>query len=179
MFLCRFLFFVRSFSVINGLVDGDYPDEIDMLDGIVPTFTPNPSYPPAPFVPIDPAVNPGYSDPNQFAPTGSINHHPELVSISPFPTNQNNNSHVVASSNHVHPTIQSADLASDRVATVPAGETAMCKHSCHCCRSPILSMLTTLFFETSLIVYQFHHPFLHILSDDKIALLKLCPITFV
>lgn len=106
---------------MNGLVDGDYPDEIEMIDGIAPSFSSH-NYNPAPFVPIDPALNTAYANSNHFAPVVSTNHQPELVSVSAFPANRNNNSHVVASSNQVYPTNQSTGAASIRTTTVPPGK---------------------------------------------------------
>ena len=91
------LIFFDSFCVdVNGLVEGEYPDDVDMLDGIVPTLPANHIYPPMPFAPIDPSINVGYSDASHFAPIALTNHRPELVHVDALPANQNNNSHVVA-----------------------------------------------------------------------------------
>ena len=46
----------KSLAEMNGLIDGEYPDEIEMLDGIVPTIPANHIYPPVPFAPIDSAL---------------------------------------------------------------------------------------------------------------------------
>ena len=82
---------------MNGLIDGEYPDEIEMLDGIVPTIPANHIYPPVPFAPIDSGLNVGYPEHSHFAPIALTNHHPDLVQVAPLPANQNNNSHVIAS----------------------------------------------------------------------------------
>ena len=82
---------------MNGFVDGDFPDEMDVLDGIVPTLPANHIYPQVPFAPINPAHNIAFSDRSQFAPVISTNHHPELVHVAPFAANQNNNCHVLSS----------------------------------------------------------------------------------
>ena len=88
--LCRF----QPFSEMNGLLEGDYVDDIDMFDNIMPTLPANENaYSSVSLDSIDPAINVGYTDSGNFAPLSTAARC-QGVGIFPGKANCNNNSRI-------------------------------------------------------------------------------------
>ncbi|XP_076813253.1 uncharacterized protein LOC143459840 isoform X2 [Clavelina lepadiformis] len=84
----------HDYSEMNGLLEGDYVDDIDMFDNIMPTLPANENaYSSVSLDSIDPAINVGYTDSGNFAPLSTAARC-QGVGIFPGKANCNNNSRI-------------------------------------------------------------------------------------